>query len=908
MTQIRQTTTQADVTAWHALAAEECLQRLDSSTHGLSADTAAERLTTHGPNRLPPPARRSALLRCLLQFHNVLIYVLLAAGVITALLGHWVDSGVIFGVVVINAIVGFIQEGKAEQAMDAIRHMLSPHAAVLRDGHLRDIAAEELVPGDVVQLAAGDKVPADLRLLRIRELNIDEAALTGESVPVEKATAAVAADADLGDRSGMAYSGTLVTAGQGMGVVVATGTATEIGRISAMIAEVETLTTPLLQQIAGFGRLLTVAILLLAGLTFAWGIWVQGHAPADMFLAAVALAVAAVPEGLPAVITITLAIGVRRMAGRNVIIRRLPAVETLGSVSVICSDKTGTLTRNEMTVQSVVTGTDTIEISGTGYAPHGLFSRGDNDIEPRDDAGLMELLRAALLCNDAGLEERDDQWFARGDPMEAALIAAARKAGLAGDHERAEYPRVDVLPFDSRHRFMATLHHDHAGHAFVYLKGAPERVLEMCSSQRSDGEDRPLDPEAWQTQAEALAARGRRVLALAFRDLPGGTADLRFDDVDGGLTLLGLVGLIDPPREEAIRAVASCRSAGIGVKMITGDHAVTAAAIGGELGIGDGRSALTGREIEALDDEALRERAADTEVFARASPEHKLRLVTALQTGNRVIAMTGDGVNDAPALKRADVGVAMGVKGTEAAKEAAEMVLADDNFASIVAGVEEGRTVYDNIRKAILFILPTNGAQAMVVVIAVLLGQTLPMTPVQILWVNMVTAVTLALALAFEPAEPGLMKRPPRRADEALLSGYLLWRLALVSLLLVGASYGLFLWEQTQGASLETARTVAVNALVAGEIAYLFNSRYLRESSFSITALTGSRPVLIAAALVILFQLLFTYAGFMQALFGTAPLGADAWAHIVVLALAVFVLVEIEKTWMRNNGGTRKAR
>ena len=906
MTQIRQTA-QADTTAWHALPAEECVQRLDTSSHGLSVEAAAERLAAHGPNRLPPPARRSALLRFLLQFHNVLIYVLLAAGVVTALLGHWVDSGVIFGVVVINAFVGFVQEGKAEQAMDAIRHMLSPHASVLRDGQLREIPAEELVPGDVVQLAAGDKVPADVRLLRVRELNIDEAALTGESVPVEKSTAAVAGDADLGDRNSMAYSGTLVTAGQGLGLVVTTGAATEMGRISAMLAEVETLTTPLLQQIAGFGRLLTLMILLLSAATFAWGIWVQEHAPADMFLAAVALAVAAVPEGLPAVITITLAIGVRRMAGRNVIIRRLPAVETLGSVSVICSDKTGTLTRNEMTVQSVVTGTGAFEVSGTGYTPHGLFSRDDEDVEPRDDAGLMELLRAALLCNDAALEERDGQWFAHGDPMEAALVALARKAGLASEHEKAEYPRVDVLPFDARHRFMATLHHDHAGHAFVYLKGAPERVLEMCSRQRAAGEDRPLDPDAWQARAEALAARGRRVLALAFRDLPGGASDLRFDNVDGGLTLLGLVGLIDPPREEAIRAVASCRSAGIAVKMITGDHAVTAAAIGGELGIGDGRAALTGREIEALDDEALRERAADTEVFARASPEHKLRLVTALQTGHRVIAMTGDGVNDAPALKRADVGVAMGVKGTEAAKEAAEMVLADDNFASIVAGVEEGRTVYDNIRKAILFILPTNGAQAMVVVIAVLLGQTLPMTPVQILWVNMVTAVTLALALAFEPTESGVMQRPPRRADEALLSGYLMWRLALVSLLLVGMSYGLFLWEQAQGASLEAARTVAVNALVAGEIAYLFNSRYLRASCWSMTALLGSRYVLIAAALVALFQVLFTYAGFMQRLFDTVALGADPWVRIVLLALAVFVLVEIEKTWMRRNGGTHRA-
>ena len=898
MTQIREPGPGASA-AWHAVSGEDSLQRLDSSPQGLPAAAAAQRLAEHGPNRLPPPARRSALLRFLLQFHNLLIYILLAAGGITALLGHWVDSGVIFGVVVINAIVGFLQEGKAEQAMDAIRQMLSPRAAVLRDGQLRDIPAEELVPGDVVQLAAGDKVPADLRLLRVREIHIDEAALTGESVPVEKATDAVAADAELGDRACMAYSGTLVTTGQGLGVVVTTGADTEIGRINALLAQVETLTTPLLRQIAQFGRWLTVVILLLAAVTFAWGVWLQGQRLSEMFLAAVALAVAAIPEGLPAVITITLAIGVRRMAARNVIIRRLPAVETLGSVSVICSDKTGTLTRNEMTVQSAVTRDGAVDISGSGYAPHGTFTRQEQTIDPHTDGALEELLRAALLCNDAALEERAGHWQAHGDPMEAALITAAGKAGLQAQHQAAEFPRVDVIPFDARHRFMATLHHDHSGHCFVFLKGAPERVLEMCSQERAAGAQRPLNGPWWQAQAEQMARQGRRVLALAFRDLPAQTHALRFEDVDGGLTLLGLIGLVDPPREEAVRAVASCRAAGIAVKMITGDHAVTAAAIGGELGIGDGRPALAGHAVESAGDADLRRIVRDTEVFARASPEHKLRLVQALQANGQVTAMTGDGVNDAPALKRADVGVAMGVKGTEAAKEAAEIVLADDNFASIVAGVEEGRTVYDNIRKAILFILPTNGAQAMVITFAVLLGQVLPMTPVQILWVNMVTAVTLALALAFEPAEPGLMERPPRRPDEPLLSGLLLWRILLVSVLLVGMSYGIFLWLLQHGADLNVARTAAVNALVAGEIVYLFNSRFLRASSLNVRALIGNRYVHITVGLVIALQLLFTYAGFMQTLFHTAPPAPVTWAYTAALALGVFLVVELEKAWLR---------
>ncbi len=893
--------------SWHALSGDDCLRRLHSSERGLASDEAARRLADHGPNRLPPPARRTAFTRFLLQFHNLLIYVLLAAGVVTALLGHWIDSGVIFGVVLINAIVGFIQEGRAEHAMDAIRQMLSLHAAVLRDDRLRDLAAAELVPGDVVQLAAGDKVPADLRLLRARDLQIEEAALTGESVPAAKSDRSVAAEALLGDRLGMAYSGTLVTAGRGLGLVVATGGRTEIGRISGMLAHVETLDTPLLRQITRFGQALTAAILALALFTFAWGVWVHGQSPADMFLAAVALAVAAIPEGLPAIITITLAIGVQRMVARNVIIRRLPAVETLGSVSVICSDKTGTLTRNEMAVGSVVTHAGRIAVSGTGYAPHGLFRRDGEAFDPEDDAALQAVLRAALLCNDAALEERDGQWHAYGDPMEAALLSVARKGGLAPDHEKGRLPRSDTLPFDSHQRFMATLHHDHAGHARAYLKGAPERILAMCSRQLSGGEDRPLAAAWWQEQAEAMAAHGCRVLALAFRDLPEDRRTLDSRDIDGHLTLLGLVGLIDPPREEAIHAVASCRSAGIDVKMITGDHAVTAAAIGRALGIGDGGAALTGHDVEALDDDALRDAVRATDVFARASPEHKLRLVKALQSAGAVTAMTGDGVNDAPALKRADVGVAMGMKGTEAAKEAAEMVLTDDNFASIVAGIEEGRTVYDNIRKAILFILPTNGAEALMIVIAVLLGHALPLTPAQLLWVNMITAVTLALAVAFEPAEPGLMQRPPRHADEPLLSRFLMWRITLVSLLLVGMSYGAFQWVLAQGGSLEAARTATVNALIGGEIVYLFNSRYQLASSVNLGGLFGNRYALLAVALLSAIQLLFTYAGFMQALFSTAPLAPDAWALMGVSGVCVFLLVEGEKAWLRRRTRVERA-
>lgn len=886
---------------WHAQDVEIVLQRVRSTAQGLTQQEAEQRLATFGPNRLPPPPRRSAFLRLALQFHNTLIYILLIAGALTAALQHWVDSGVIFGVVVINALIGFLQEGKAERAMDAIRAMLSPSAMVLRDGHLRNLPAEQLVPGDLVQLQSGDRVPTDLRLLRCRELRIDEAALSGESVPVDKQIGSVSLQAALGDRRSLAFSGTLVTSGQGLGVVVATAGQTELGRISKLLAQVPTLTTPLLQQLTVFGHWLTLGILLLAGLSFAFGVLIHDSALDEMFLAAVAVAVAAIPEGLPAIITITLAIGVQRMAGRNVVIRRLPAVETLGSVSVIASDKTGTLTRNEMTVTAITTSEGEWQVSGSGYAPQGEFSRNAQAVAVETVADLRECARAGLLCNDAQLEAREGQWLPHGDPMEAALISLARKAGFDPDLEHAELPRVDLIPFESQHRFMATLHHDHAGHAFIFVKGAPERLLEMCRWQRRDGEDEALETNYWHAAMRRMAEQGQRVLAVACSTGTTEQRELRFEDVQSGLSLLGLFGLLDPPRDAAIQAVAQCKAAGIEVKMITGDHAITAAAIGAQLGIGDGQSVITGSALEQMDDMALRQTVGTTSIFARTSPEHKLRLVQALQAQERITAMTGDGVNDAPALKRADVGVAMGVKGTEAAKEAAEMVLTDDNFASIVAGVEEGRTVYDNIRKSILFILPTNAAEALIVVSAIAMGYVLPITPVQILWVNMITAVSLALALAFEPAEQDVMRRPPRPAREALLSGFLLWRIALVASLLVIGCFGLFILAQSAGASLEQARTLTVNALVIGEVVYLFNSRFLRQASCTWQGLTSNPYVLIAVAVVIGFQLLFTYTPIMQSLFGTRSIGWADWGRILAVMLVLYTIVELEKAWLRRH-------
>jgi magnesium-transporting ATPase (P-type) len=893
--------------AWHSLTTTEVLDRLGVEQSGLKGPEAGERLARFGPNRLPPPKQRSALARFLAQFHNVIIYVLLVAGIVTALLGHYIDSGVIFGVVLVNALIGFVQEGKAERALEAVRGLLSQQAVVLRDERRVTLSADEVVPGDIIFVQSGDRVPADARLLRAKELRVDEAMLTGESLPVEKDTGPVPPEALLGDRVNLLFSGTMVTYGQGSAVVVGTGTDTEIGRISGMLAEVQTLTTPLLRQLSSFGRWLTAGILALAVLTFLFGSFVRDYALSEMFLAAVGLAVAAIPEGLPAIITITLAIGVQRMARRNAIIRRLPAVETLGSVTVICSDKTGTLTRNEMTVRSAVTAKERIEVTGAGYEPKGDFLV-DGRADPLTEyPALEEICHAAMLCNEGRVDEVDGRWCSEGDPTECALITLAIKAGLDGALLGEQFPRTDVIPFESEHRFMATLHHDHEGHGFIYLKGAPETVLPRCNAQRIDGDVQPLDLAYWHARVDEIADSAQRPLAIAMKPARDTRQMLEFDDVEGSMILLGVVGIIDPPRTEAIAAVRQCQSAGIGVKMITGDHGATAASIAVQMGIGSGGTAVTGAEIDQLDEAALARRAATSDVFARTSPSHKLRLVTALQSNGEVVAMTGDGVNDAPALKRADIGIAMGIKGTEAAKQAAEMVLADDNFASIAHAVEEGRTVYDNIKKAILFILPTNGGEALTILAAIALGRLMPVTPVQILWVNMITAVTLALALAFEPAEADVMRRPPRNSRERLLTGFMLWRIGFVSLLMVAGTFGLFLWERLQGIDIETARTVAVNTLVVAEVFYLLSARYIRAPALTWEGLAGNRVALLAIGLVIVFQLLFTYTGIFQQLFHTRAIDADAWLRIIAIGALILIAVELEKLVLRNLTGRAAA-
>lgn len=904
----------------HALPGSEALSLVDSSESGLTSTDASRRLGVHGPNALPEPERAGAVRRFLGHFNDPLIYVLIGAAVVTALMRHWIDTAVIVLVVVINALIGFIQEGQAEKALEGLRNMLTASARVLRDGSPTTVPADELVPGDVVVLGAGDRVPADLRLLRTSDLRVDESPLTGESEPVTKGADPVTADAGIGDRTSMAFSGTLAVAGTGSGVVVGTGRGTEIGRIDQMLGDVQTLETPLTKSMAKFGTQLTVLVVGLAVLLMAVSRLVHGSALIDVGLQAISFAVAAIPEGLPAVMAIALARGVQVMARRNSITRKLGAVETLGSVSVICTDKTGTLTKNEMTVREAFVAAGPVLVSGTGYSPDGDLSG-----PVSDDPAVRMLAAIADRANESEVREipatgsADSRWTLVGEPTDGALRVFALKAG----HHRGTDDRVSDVPFNSDNKWMAVYDDAPApadlppapcpappdgGDAVtgtVLLKGAPDRLLDMCTRELGPaGEVRDLDRGFWDAAIDRLSDQGLRVLAGACRRAGTSESDGDLDENDvalGEFTFVGLYGIIDPPRPEAIEAVARCRAAGIRVKMITGDHAGTASAIAREMGIGDpdpatgAIPAITGPELERMDDAALARAAADHDVFARTSPEHKLRLVGGLQSRGDVVSMTGDGVNDAPALKRADVGVAMGIKGTEATKEAADIVLADDNFSSIAHAVREGRAIYDNLRKTIIYMLPTNGSEALVMFVAVMANLTLPLTPLQILWVNMVCAVTLGVALAFEDPEPDVMDRPPRDPGASLLDAMAGIRIVVVSLLLGGVTMALFYVALDQGAELGTARTLAVNVLVVGQIWYLFNARHLREHSFRADLFTTNPVSWIAVGALIALQLLFTYAPFMQAAFGSAPLDAAHWGLIAAIGAALFLVIEGEK-------------
>ena len=874
---------------WHSLPVDEIYRRLDTSPEGLTDKSAEERSLKYGWNKLPEKSGVNPVMKFLKHFDNLLIYILLIAAVITALMGNWLVTGVIFGVELINAVIGYIQENKAERAIRGISNMLPGHAKVIRSSQTKSILAESLVPGDIVLLKAGDKIPADIRLTEATNMKIEEAVLTGESLPVNKTTEVFPEESLPADRKCMAYSGTLVTNGIGTGIVVCTGVHTQIGQISKMMENVQTLSTPLMRKFDRFGKMLAIAIIFLSAIFFMLGYFIQGYALNELFLIVVGIAVSLIPEGLPVLMTITLAKGVLKMAKQNAIIRKLPSVETLGEVTVICSDKTGTLTKNEMTVTDVLLANKQYTVTGVGYSPVGEIFDNGKKVAMGESDGFDELLQGVALCSNSEANKSGDEWSIIGDPTESALLSLALKGGYYGFKNNK---RLDIIPFDSSQKFMAVLI---PGEHFntIYLKGAPEKVLEMSVFHGSIGQSDTNSPEWWKEQLSSLASEGKRIIATASKKVPLDYKNILLSDVFN-MDFLGIVAMIDPPRQEAIKAIEQCHQAGVEVKMITGDHTLTAKAIGESLNIVKEDNVISGPELEKLSDIELEAVAKKYQVFARTTPEHKLRLVKALQSNGQIVAMTGDGVNDAPALKRADVGIAMGIKGTDVTKDSAEMILADDNFATIAKAVFEGRSIYDNLKKSILFVLPTNGAEGFVMMASVLIGGHMPITPLQILWINLVTAVTLGFALAFEPGEPNVTTRPPRKPNEPILDGFLIWRIGFVSVLLGSITLMVHHFLIQFGADYGHARSAAVNTLVAGEVFYLLNCRYLREPVLG-KGFFSNPKVFYAISSVVLIQLFFTYTPFMNILFDTTPLHTRELTWILAAGLLFFIIVEIEK-------------
>jgi calcium-translocating P-type ATPase len=867
---------------WYRVPVEDIFSLLQSGPEGISKEEAGRRLSKYGYNEVEVKKKRGPVYRFLKQFASPLIYILLAASVVTFFLEEYIDMSVILAVVIANAVIGFVQERKAENALESLAKMLVPEAAVLRGGTRMFIPSRELVVGDVVLMEAGDRVPADIRLFYVKNFRADESILTGESVAVEKKTEPIDKEnITPADQKNISFAGTLITQGLSRGIVVSTAKDTEIGKISEFIRETGEISTPLVKKMARFGVVLSIVIIVVSVFTFVVGI-MKGYDTIDIFLASVSLAVAAIPEGLPAVITISLAIGIKTMASRNAIIRSMPAVETLGSATVICSDKTGTLTKNQMTVTRIFTAGKMYHVSGAGYVPKGEFLFKSKKTEPHNDAALIETLKIGTLCNDASLKGEED---IDGDPTEGALLISAMKAG------KFYLPRLDIIPFEPEQRFMATLHKNEDGSKVIYVKGSPEKIVEMCKRQFDGNEENPIDTDGVLKAAEDMASEALRVLGMAYKKVDSGTERIESADVKG-LVFAGLQGMIDPPREEVMESIKKCKTAGIRVIMITGDHMHTANTIAKQLGI-ETKGVLSGTEIEKMSDSELQVSLENVSVFARTSPEHKFRIVKQLQATGEVVAVTGDGINDAPALKIADIGIAMGKSGTEVAKEASDMVLADDNFASIVTAVEEGRDVYSKIQKIILWTLPTNGGEGLAVMAAVLLGITLPLLPLHILWINTITAICLGVPITMEPKERGLLKRHPRKPDDPLLLPFIKRRIVLVAILMVTASFSLFFMELGNGNNIDTARTVAINTFVFFEIFYLFNSKSMYEYVFR--DMLSNRYMLLGIAIVIGLQLLITYHPFMNMVFGTAPLSLMNCVWIIMVSSTVFFIIEFEK-------------
>ncbi|QOY52915.1 cation-transporting P-type ATPase [Candidatus Sulfurimonas baltica] len=882
---------------WHSIEAKEIIELFESdSSDGLSPLSINHREEFFGKNILKETKQDSKLKKFFMQFHSALIYILLGASAVTAFLQEWIDSGVIFAVVIINVIIGYIQEVKAQEAIESLKNMMNAEAIVIRDGIKINISSIDLVPGDIVLLESGSKVPADMRLLECKNLKVDESMLTGESLPSQKNTDIHKENITLNDRDNMTYSGTYVTYGRAKGIVVATAGYTELGKIAHLIENTTSMDTPLTKKISAFSKILLYVILALAAFTFVVGI-LRDNSAVDMFMASVALAVGAIPEGLPAAVTITLAIGVSRMASKNAIIRKLPAVETLGSVTVICSDKTGTLTQNKMSVTHIYCSNNTYEITGNGYEPKGDFLQDGNKLEFFSDE-LKDLLRAGYLCNESYLVNKDGHYSINGDPTEGSLIVSALKSGYEERILNKTFPRSDLLPFESDRQFMATINMDVENNQnILYLKGSVEKILNICEFEFIDEKLGELNKDKILEKVKEFAGQGLRVLAISKKLVAGDKIDSRL--LDNKFIFLGLVAMMDPPRAEAIEAVKESIGAGIKIIMITGDHALTAFSIAKMMSIVDEgakfeESVITGIELSKMRDSELIEKVSHARVFARVEPEQKLRIVDALQARGEIVAMTGDGVNDAPALKQADIGIAMGRGGTEVAKEAADMILSDDNFSSITHAVREGRNVFDNLIKFITWTLPTNLGEGLVILFAIMLGLTLPILPVQILWINMSTAIFLGLMLVFEPKEKGIMKRKPRKPNSSILSKSMIVQMLVVGVYMLVTAYGMFNYAIANGHSVEYARTVAVNIFVFVELFYLFNCKELENSVFK-TDILNNKLLLLGVGLMIFAQLIFTHVSFMNIMFKSEALDIQTWIGIFVIASGVLFVVEFKR-------------
>ncbi|PKE32602.1 carbonate dehydratase [Rahnella sp. AA] len=881
---------------WYQISSNDAMSRLETSEAGLSQQVAAERLKEFGPNALPEKQTKSALMRFLAHFNDVLIYILLAAAVVTGAMGHWVDTLVILGVAVINAMIGFLQENSAEKSLKSIQNMLSSQAVVIRDGQIQTINADQLVPGDIVQLRPGDKIPADLRIVSAHNLQVEEAILTGESTVVTKTARTIDDEVMIGDRHNLLFSGTMISGGTATGVVYATGKDTELGHINQMMSSIEPQRTPLLQQIDKLGKGIFALILLMMAFLFVFAFILRDMPLGELLLSLISLAVASVPEGLPAIISIILSLGVQSMARNHAIIRKLPTVETLGSMTVICSDKTGTLTMNEMTVKAVILADRAYNVEGESYQPKGRIvdATTQQQIDVINTPVLNTFITAVDLCNDSQLIQDDKgHWGITGGPTSGALKVLAAKC----TRNTGKVESLDKIPFDSKHKYMSTLQRIN-GKTQLFVTGAPDVLFSLAASELTENGVQPFRREYWEEEMARYARQGLRMVAAAFKDEPEIDGDLSHDDLQQGLVFAGIAGMMDPPRPEAIDAIAQCQQAGIRVKMITGDHQETAMAIGKMLGIGNSGDSITGNELEHMDDAELAVAASQYDIFARTSPEHKLRLVKALQENGEVVGMTGDGVNDAPALKQADVGIAMGIKGTEVTKEAADMVLTDDNFATIASAVKEGRRVYDNLKKTILFILPTNLAQGLLIILAILAGAVIPLTPVQILWMNMATSTTLSFGLAFEPAEKGMMRRRPRAPGQHVLDLHAVWRIAFVGILIACSAFILEAWMQPRGYSSDLIRTVLLQTLVTAQWVYMFNCRVMDRFPLSREVFVN-KGLWIVSGVLLLLQLALIYLPVMNHLFGTVPMPLEFWGITLLVGAMIFVIVEIEK-WLVN--------